>query len=449
MDAERSYSRFSANTILTGSDVLRFTDYDCVGFDLDNTLLRYNLSEMVELEYNVLAKYLIEHKGYAADHLRLPMRANVDFLQRGLIIDFVRGNILKIAYDGYISKAAHGTRQLTEEQIVAIYGEQRMWDVTTGFCVDLLQAWHGSLAEDMRALLDYFDMPSSLVFARIVDTLDEKNGGRPLAEYRVWPDILDGLGEIFTREHFENNRSEYFASVKADPGRFIRPSSDALRGWLRELRKHRTVFLLTGSHIDFANLTATQSLGADWRDLFDVVICFAKKPGFFTGARPFKQLDGFAETTKTVNGADLQLGSIYSQGNWSDLMHVLAKKSNKLDPKVLYVGDNLIQDVYAPNAHCHADTIAIAEEMAAEGLRNHPETHEDSELLTSTVWGTYFFSTNDEPSIWLEIMRKHSKLCVPSVEWLASKPIDEPFKCFSQKMCTKGFFPGEPKCFSN
>lgn len=449
MTTTKSYSRFSANTILTGTDTMRFTDYDCIGFDLDNTLLRYNLTEMVELEYNVLAKYLIEHKGYPADHLKLPMKDNIDFLQRGLIIDFLRGNILKIAYDGYISMASHGTKQLTDEEIVQIYGKDRMWEVTSGFCVDLLQAWHGSLAEDMRALLDYFDMPASLVFARIVDTLDEKNGGKPLPEYHVWHDILDGLGEIFTREHFENNRSEYFASVKANPGKYIRRSSESVRSWLKDLRKHRTVFLLTGSHIDFANLTASHAFGPDWRELFDIVICFAKKPGFFSLSRPFKELNGFTETTKSVNGAELQLDTIYSQGNWGDLMHVLAKKSQKLDPKVLYVGDNLIQDVYAPNTYCHADTIAIAEEMHAEGMRGNKETHDDIELLTSKMWGTYFFSTNDEPSIWLELIRKHSKLCVPSVDWLATKSIDEPFNCFSQKMCINGFYPSEPKCFSN
>lgn len=445
----RRFSRFSANTILTGSDVIRFSDYDCIGFDLDNTLLRYSLFEMVELEYRVLSKYLVTVKGYPSDHLYLPMRQNIDFLQRGLIIDFVRGNILKIAYDGYISKAAHGTRQLSDEEIVATYGPARSWEVANGFCVDLLQAWHGSLSNDMRTLLDYFDMPASLVFARIVDTLDEQKGnGHPLDAYNIWPDILDGLGEIFTREHFENDRSDYFASVKADPNKYIRRTSDAVRNWLRDLKKERTVFLLTGSHIDFANLTASHALGNDWRDYFDVVICFAKKPGFFTMSRPFMQLDGIVETTRVVNPAAMQLGQIYSQGNWRDLMHCLSQKSNTMNPKVLYVGDNLIQDVYAPNHYCKADTVAITEEMLAEGMRGRTESHCDQELLTSPFWGTYFFSTNDEPAVWLDIIRKHSKLCVPSVEWLATQPIDHPFMCFGEKMCVNGFYPSEPQCFS-
>lgn len=445
----KRYSRFSANTILTGSDIIKFTDYDCIGFDLDNTLLRYNLFEMVELEYRVLAKYLVTVKGYSSQHLYKPMRQNIDFLQRGLIIDFVRGNILKIAFDGYISKASHGTRQLTDGEIVATYGPKRKWDVATGFCVDLLQAWHGSLSKDMRTLLDYFDMPASLVFARIVDTLDEQKGnGKPLPAYNIWPDILDGLCEIFTREHFENDRSDYFASVKANPTKYIRKTSEVVRRWLENLKKERTVFLLTGSHIDFANLTASHALGVDWREYFDIVICFAKKPGFFTMSRPFMQLNGIVETNHVVDPRAMKLGGIYSQGNWRDLMLCLSQKTNTLDPKVLYVGDNLIQDVYAPNDYCKADTIAIAEEMLAEGMRGRDESHCDKELLTSPFWGTYFFSTNDEPSIWLEIIRKHSKLCVPTVECLAAQPLDHPFKCFGEKMCVNGFYPSEPKCFS-
>lgn len=33
---KRNYSRFSANTILSGTAMMKLTDYDCIGFDLDN-----------------------------------------------------------------------------------------------------------------------------------------------------------------------------------------------------------------------------------------------------------------------------------------------------------------------------------------------------------------------------------------------------------------------------
>jgi hypothetical protein len=156
----RNYSRFSANTIMTGTDVFKISDYDCIGFDLDNTLVRYNISNMVKLEYELLAKYLVEEKGHSQEFLYKPYNDDIDFLQKGLILDFQRGNQLRIGPDGYIQKAAHGTKMMTDAEIVADYGDERKWEVTTEYSGNMLVAWNGPLAEKMRTLLDYFDMPS-------------------------------------------------------------------------------------------------------------------------------------------------------------------------------------------------------------------------------------------------------------------------------------------------
>lgn len=361
-------------------------------------------------------------------------------------MDLQRGNILKIACDGYITKACHGTKQLSDDDIVGIYGPGRNWDATNQFIADPLVAWHGPLAEEMRALLDYFDMPVSLVFARLVDTLDEANNNQPLAKYNIFPDILDGLCEIFTWEHFENDRSKYFASVKNDPQRYIRNANESLRNWLIELRKHKTVFLLTGSHVDFANFTASFTFGDDWRDLFDSIICFAKKPGFFMGERPFLRSQGTLETCEAVDASEMKLGEIYTQGNWNDFIHCLSAKTKKVNPKVLYFGDNLLQDVFAPKNYCNIDTIAISEEMLGEGINGHTDSHSDQKLLCSNFWGPYYLCNRGEPSVWLELMRKYSKFCIPDIHWLAEQPIDKEIKVFTQKKCMNGFFPNYPKC---
>lgn len=42
--SKRSYSRFSANTLLTGTAMMKLTDYDCIGFDLDNVLYTFFLT---------------------------------------------------------------------------------------------------------------------------------------------------------------------------------------------------------------------------------------------------------------------------------------------------------------------------------------------------------------------------------------------------------------------
>jgi 5' nucleotidase family len=165
-------------------------DYDCIGFDLDNTLVKYNVKNMIYHEYNVLADFLIS-KGYSKEYLLNSIEENSDFLQKGLILDFERGNLLRICPDGSIQIGSHGTKFLTKHEIIEIYGDKKRWEVTDKYCQDMLIAWNGTLADHMRTCLDYFDMPAALAFARIVDSIDAKKGERQ-EKYNIWPDILSG-----------------------------------------------------------------------------------------------------------------------------------------------------------------------------------------------------------------------------------------------------------------
>lgn len=451
---QQSRTSFSSSTnqnsqTMTNEDVFKISDYDCIGFDLDNTLLRYKVSAMVQLEFDVLTQFMVTQKGYDSKHLQRPLSDQIDFLQKGLIVDFRRGNLLKVRSDGHILKATHGTVFMSDSEIEQIYGPERVWTEVELFTKDLLCAWNGPAANKLRTLLDYFDMPASLTFGRCIDTLDEAAGGREnITEYNVWPDILDGLLHMYTREHFASGNSEYFETLKQCPGDYMHVASDSLVAFLKQLKSKKTTFLLTGSNADFANLTAGYTLGADWRELFDVVVCFAKKPGFFDMQRPFVRLNENGLETETLAAEDMELNSTYSQGNWKDLMTVLATKSNSVTPpRVLYVGDNLLQDVYAPNCNTKCDTVAIVEEMLAEGLRDSTEVHPDHQLLTSSVWGSYF-GHQSAPTLWSEVVRKHARICVANVDAFAKNPIDHEYSSFTKCVgCTDGFYPTEPKAF--
>lgn len=229
--------------------------------------------------------------------------------------------------------------------------------------------------------------------------------------------------------------------------KYVHKSDPILIEFLRRLKANKTTFLLTGSHVDFANLTATYALGADWKDLFDFVVCFARKPGFFIDSKPFCKLDGHVETG-FVEAKDIELNKVYTQGNLTDLIQVLRNAPNAvLNPKILYVGDNLIQDVYTPKINHQCDSIAVAEEMLAEGIRDSDQSHEDESLLTSQLWGSYFGSACD-PTLWSEVIRKNARLCVADVAILAHQPLDFEYKCFTDQVsCSNGFFPNEPTDF--
>lgn len=286
-------------------------------------------------------------------------------------------------------------------------------------------------------------MPAALVFARIIDSIDEKqlNHKKP---YKVWPDILDGIIEMYAREFYNNDRSMYFKHMKSNPEKYIYKTNENVIEWLKELKKTKSLYLLTGSHIDFANLTATYALGKNWRELFDAVVCFAKKPGFFVSNRPFLEIQGVTET-KPLDRGDLKMNTVYSQGNWTDLANLLDKK-NKVgveNSRMLYFGDNLIQDVYTPAKYTNFDTISISEEMLVEDGIPSLYVHPDDDMLKSTTWGSYFRNDDGDPTLWTDIIKRYSKICVPTIDVIAQKPIDYEFKCFCETQLQCGFYPQE------
>ncbi|KAJ9595253.1 hypothetical protein L9F63_013441 [Diploptera punctata] len=432
-------------------NVFRFSDYDCIGFDLDNTLCRYKLTEMVKLEYEALSNFLVSEKGYSAVYLLKPLEANIDFLQKGLVLDFFRGNVLQLRSDGAILKASHGTRFMSEEEIKEVYGADKKWETSVAFTQNMLEYWNGPLSERIRTVSDYFDMPAALAFGRIVDSLDAKQGNR-LDVYNIWPDILDGLFHMFKREHFESNEGGYFSALKNNPSNYIHKCSNNIINWLKQIKSSKATFLITGSNVDFASFTASNCLGENWQSFFDIIVCYARKPGFFTGARPFIKVENFDETDP-IEGKDLELGKIYSQGNWQDLQQFLARHTGLKQPKCLYIGDNLIQDVYVPSEYTKCDAVAIVEEQGAEGMEIE-YFHDDTPIISSDKWGSYFGNGqgNVGNSFWCEMIKKHSKICVPDVEVLANVPLNYEFNAFVQDENVndfRGYYPGCPLSLSS
>lgn len=110
--------------------------YDIIGFDLDNTLLRYKLDEMCQLEYNVIADYLVNVKKYSADFLIKSPKEDFDFIQKGLLLDFSKGNLLKIGNKGEVLRAAHGTKFLNQSEIDLLYNKNQEWKVLSQFVKD-------------------------------------------------------------------------------------------------------------------------------------------------------------------------------------------------------------------------------------------------------------------------------------------------------------------------
>lgn len=408
----------------------KIKDYDIIGFDLDNTLARYRIRNMANSEYLIMARFLVDKKFYPSRHLNKSFEEGTDFLIKGLFLDLENGNVLKVDAVGKIVKAYHGIYPLNHEQIVNIYGPKCYWRIFDMYLKNPLSCWNGPLTSLVRALLDYFDIAVSLIFARLITTIEEKNSEDGCITYsksQMWRDVCESLTYMFTYEHYAQNKGEYFPKLKKSPELYYYPCKPKVIDWLRQLRKtNKLMVLISGSDSDFVSHTASHTLGENWTELFDLVVCFAKKPGFFSGEqRPFMRRDFASQLiydTSKISAAHLVKGGVYANGNWQGVLEFARRETGIAEPRALYFGDNMIQDVVVPNLCAGIDVVAIVEELAGE---NHP----DKELIMSKVWGNYMGASQatELPSLWAFWLKKHACLAISGMEILADLPIDHVF----------------------
>lgn len=394
-------------------------DYDCIGFDLDNTLVVYAELELVTLIYNISANYLVTKHEYDAEDILLPISDNIDFLRKGLTLDMERGNILSLGADGCILRVCHGTKALAEDDIKQIYGPDKKWHLAEEHCKDFLSTWNGENAEKIRSSLDYFDMSVPLLFARIVDGIDRKNGNQPLEKYDIWSHILEAVFYVYRTETFIDNTGEYYREVKQNPSKFLEKCSSEFLEWLKSLRAAgKIVFLITGSKDDYGNYIADYCLAKNWRDYFQVIIYFAKKPGFFVQNRPFLKCN----SNDVVKELNLTSENEFEEGNWCQLYELFGAYTGKLNPKCVYIGDNLIQDIFTPAFYKCCDTIAVVKELLMEEEKNKA-------LFSSKIWGSFLYDEeNKRYTIWGDVIRRYSKLCIPSLQWFVDKSLQKTYK---------------------
>ncbi|UYV81158.1 NT5DC1 [Cordylochernes scorpioides] len=344
-------------------------NYDAVGFDMDHTLCHYNLESLNCILYKLHADFLIGKKGYNPKFLRQSYASGKHFIQKGLILDKQRGNILKISHDHRILRGYHGTNPLGVEELKAIYGSDLKWKELEGF--PQKQASSKS-PNSYYIFYDFFVVFASLICTRIVDTLDSEAG--PQEIYNFWSDVYEGLEYIFS------TNGGFYENLLGSPELYIKKSSPAFKSWLQSLNtKHRTkLFLLSNSPMDFVSFLCSYCLGPSWNEHFDIVITDGDKPSFFMSDSNFQIIT--QDTTETVSKENLTSNIIYSKGNWKDLLYFFNNYSDIPLEKVIYFGDSFLSDIFSPvsNSCCH--TAAIVEELQLEGL---PDSQDGP-------WGSFF-----------------------------------------------------------
>ena len=103
---------------------LRMTRIRAIGFDLDHTLAHYDPLPVEELAFNLTKRKLVDGRGYP--RAILDFKYDPQWVIRGLVVDKKRGNILKMDYFNFVTRAFHGVSPLRSEERRRSYRSDRI-----------------------------------------------------------------------------------------------------------------------------------------------------------------------------------------------------------------------------------------------------------------------------------------------------------------------------------
>ena len=330
---------------------LRMSQIAWAGFDMDYTLAIYDQPEMDRLSIEATIKKLIG-RGYPDFIAEVPHALH--FPVRGLLIDKRYGHILKMDRYKHVCKGFHGFRELSKDEIRALYHSKKIRPATPRYhWIDTLYA-----------------LSEASLYAALVDALEKR--GHAIDFARAFMDIRECIDEA-------HRDGTILDAVASDLPRFVK-RDDELAPTLHKLRSAgKKLFLLTNSRWSYTDRMMNYLLGGamseypSWRNFFDVVVVAATKPAFFQERRPLLEIDGVASRPATF---PLERGKVYQGGNLPDFERALGVSGDQ----VLYVGDHIYGDILRSKKDSAWRTVMIMQELATE-ISAYESCREDSERI--------------------------------------------------------------------
>ena len=289
-----------------------------LGFDMDYTLVHYNVDLWERRAHEYMIAKLLEHGWPMQDIDFLP-----GFVTRGLVLDTALGNLVKADRFGYVKRSTHGTRRIEFDEQRRLYSRTQV-----------------DLDEPRWVFLNtFFSLSEAGMYAQLVDRLD---AGRlaPGLNYRdLWLHVHRALDEA----HAEGRLK---AEIGNDPSAYIAADPEVAMALIDQKRAGKKLLLITNSEWPFTRDIMTACLGpwlpagVTWPSLFDLVIVGARKPEFFSGRSPlFRVVDerGLLEPCAAgPTGPGVYLGGHAA---------LVEEHLGVSGAEILYVGDHLYTDV--------------------------------------------------------------------------------------------------------
>ena len=314
---------------------LRMESLKAMGFDMDHTLAVYNTPNFNKLCFDMAVARLIEGFGYP--EIISQVKWDPFAAMRGLIVDKKLGNLLKIDAYNHVTRARHGLRFLDKEQLRSRYprGGVRL----------------GS--KRYRVFDTLFDLPEGCLYSGLVEIKDAGPGLGQVDNTQLYDDIRKAVDTL----HADGSLKD---RITADLDHyFIR--DDKLVPTLEKFRAAgKRLFLLTNSEVSYTAAVMNHLVpGPDgaWEDYFDLVVCFARKPGFFLPGK-----NGVPVPRGEHPLMPNRTGNCFVGGD----SFVLEKKLGVGGDDILYFGDHTYGDILRSKKSVGWRTAMIVPEVEEE-----------------------------------------------------------------------------------
>ncbi len=328
---------------------LKLARCDWIGFDMDYTLAIYQQEQMDLLSVEATTRKLVL-RGYPEWILELAYP--LTFPIRGLLIDKHLGNVLKMNRFKIVRKGYHGLRELTRNELRALYYEKKIRHKSSRY------HWIDTL----------YSLSEACMYSAIIEAYEAR--GQAVRYGRLFNDIRECIDEA-------HRDGTILDAVSADLPRFVVRDPE-LAATLHKLRSAgKKLFLLTNSRWPYTKTMMSYLLDGALSDYpsfqhyFDAIIVAAKKPDFFQQNNPLlERTDGGATRPAAL---PLERGKIYEGGNLHDLQEALGVTGNR----VVYVGDHIYGDMLRSKKDSTWRTAMILQELEDE-IGAHVECREDA-----------------------------------------------------------------------
>ena len=348
-----------------------------IGYDMDYTLVHYFIAAWEERAY-AHVKTRLTALGLPVQNLEFDLGAII----RGLIIDTKLGNVVKANRFGYVKRAFHGTKPLSFEALRATYARE---------IVDLNE-------KRWVFLNTLFSLSEGCMFSQLVDLYDAGE----LPGVHGYLDLYE-----LTRKHvdFAHMEGKLKAEIMADPSRFVALDADAALALLDQKQAGKVLMLITNSEWFFTKAMMSYAFdrflpkSMTFRDLFDLVIVGAQKPGFFSAGPLMFEIASDDGLLRPLQGP-LEKGKAYFGGHAGIVESFLGLSGDE----ILYVGDHIYGDVNVSKQLLRWRTALIVREIEEE-IVSSERARDDLSKLTATMIEKEHYE-RDQALLRLDLLRR-------------------------------------------